>query len=178
VHVRVCRECGEEYRLDAPVLNCSDCGGEIVTRDSSDASGAALAPGESDLGETLVPVHNVERSREIEPFAAAFTEAGIPFRVSHSPFGFALMVRSSDRERAEAALAPLLRTEHSDAAAAHFDVERGYQRCPACQTGVPPGATECVECGLAVGGFEPPACGHCGTKRESEDGPCASCGHK
>jgi hypothetical protein len=183
MHVRVCRDCDEEYRLDAPITNCPDCGGEIVAREVRDKSSPSSETsddeddGLSDPGEELVPVHNVERSRDIEPFGAAFNEAGIPFRVSHSPFGFALMVRTSDRDRAEAALAPLLRTEHSEAAAAHFDAERGYQRCPACQTEITAGEPECAECGLKVGGFEPAPCARCGAKCASEDGPCASCGH-
>jgi hypothetical protein len=90
--------------------------------------------------------------------------------------GLYLVVQKSDVERAAAALAPLLETEASKAAAAHFDPEKGYARCPACQTELPDGALECPECGLAVGGFKPAACDHCGAGREAEEGACTSCG--
>jgi hypothetical protein len=142
MQVRVCRDCGEEFRPDRVV--CSDCGGALEDRDDSarepaaapEPTGARLSPARTDL------IALVEGSTvgEIEPFAKRLGETAIPFAVSGAIHQFQLLVAPEDRTRARVALG--LDAAPGDDAA--------LTACPACASELAPGVGECPECGLAL----------------------------
>jgi hypothetical protein len=149
MHVKICVDCGEEYRPEVAV--CADCGGRLEER-SDDAPRAKKAPAPmdeapADEGEAELtdPVLYADRVGELRPPADQLLEAGIDFQLRPSPgAGYGLFVKTDDRERALAACGLL-----ADAGGSG-DVKT----CPACATALGADATECPECGLAVG-FEP-----------------------
>jgi hypothetical protein len=164
-HVRVCRDCGEEYRPG--IVRCADCGGELVDRFPGSESDAPAAAEEEAAAE-LVGHHVLfltPRATDLVPMAERLREARIEYRLAEQPGGaeggpprYALLVREGDARDALVALAEIL-SPHEDAAGVHavetrFDAERGYVECPACGTRVAPGAVECTECGLGLGGPE------------------------
>lgn len=145
MHVRVCRECGEEFRPEAVV--CSDCGGALEDRDDANpgAAGATAAP--AALVATrpdLVPVAEGTEAGEVEPFARQLGEAGIAFAVSGAIHQFRVLVDPADAPRARAVLG-LDAVPESVALTA----------CPACGAALPAGAGECPECGLGLSSPEP-----------------------
>ncbi|HVR71427.1 MAG TPA: hypothetical protein VMT87_11345 [Vicinamibacteria bacterium] len=152
MHVRVCPDCGEEFRPE--IVRCSDCGAEL--RDSFDdappgppAGAPAGVSAPADDAE-YSPIFTTIESEAMRDAAAALAQAGVSFRASGNQTGFQLRVRSEDRPRAAQALgiregAVLLGPE-SEAAAGH---EGGP--CPACGTGLRPGQLECPECRLVLG---------------------------
>ena len=152
--MRVCRECGEEFRPVATV--CSDCGGALEDRNddeagtpSSAATPAPLAPPRLSR-EDLVAVASGSEAADIEGAARLLGEAGVPFAVSGAVHQFRLLVEPDQLERARGALA-------LDAAPV-ADETPGV--CPACETALPPSAAECPECGLAFAAAEAPASGN------------------
>jgi hypothetical protein len=173
VIVRVCVDCGEEYRPE--VARCVDCGGVLEDRHDDDGTSAPLAleaPADSDQpfpgGRPLaVSAH----ARELVPLADRLLEAGLKFRISsrdalgdERPRGFELLVKDLDRSAATLAVADLVGPESGvtllevrarvDAAAAE-DTETEL-RCPACDTLVAASATECPDCGLGLEGEREP----------------------
>jgi hypothetical protein len=164
-HVRVCRDCGEEYRPG--IVRCADCGGELVDRYPGSESEAPAAAEEAAAAQ--LAGHHVlfltPRATDLVPMAERLREARIEYRLAEQPGGaegapprYALLVREGDARDALIALAEIL-SPHEDAAGVHavetrFDAERGYVECPACGTRVGPGAAECTECGLGLGGPE------------------------
>lgn len=155
MHVRVCRECGEEFRPG--VALCSDCGGELEDRlegprtDQADAGTAAPAP-RAGPGEDLTlaergephAVFVADQAAGLEPFARVLGAARIPFAVEVRNFAFALVVGEQDLPQAIERLQPLL----GDAAEPHANHAPGA--CPACGAELEAGAAECPECGLSV----------------------------
>jgi hypothetical protein len=167
VHVRVCRDCGEEYRPE--IVTCADCGGELEDRFLGDeaapeaappAPASAPAPG-PDLSQHR-PVFESGQARDLVPFAEALKQGGIAFHLVESPAeeevraaSYSLLVHESDAAAAlrllSSLLAPAEGAEAAPAVEAHFEEGRGYVRCPACGQEQAAGAVECPECGLALG---------------------------
>ncbi len=155
MHVRVCVDCGEEYRPGIAV--CADCGGALEDRDENGerppapfrgAEGDGAPEGDeddegSDEDFTEV-VHVKEQAKQLTGDADRLVEAGIPFRLRPATGGgYQLLVRDEDSERALGVLG-LLAEPGAEAGG-------GDQRCPACDTPVAAGIADCPECGLALG---------------------------
>jgi hypothetical protein len=142
MHVRVCVECGEEYRPG--IETCADCGGRLEDRPGDeDAVAASPSPeAEADGDAALVDsVLHAERAPDLIHDADRLRDSAIPFRMrpaaKGAAYGYHLLVAEADRDRA-------LRTLGIAA-----DAREG--ECPACGTRLPERVSECPECGLAVG---------------------------
>jgi predicted amidophosphoribosyltransferase len=164
MHVRVCRDCGEEYRPE--ILVCADCGGvlEDVTDFGAHESGALAPESERIPPPDLTGHRSVFQTREPRDLAAAaeaLREAGLAFHVVEARVQneerrstLSIFVRDESAESATRLLAPL----HGPEAVAYaerskdrpLDTEEGNTTCPACDTAVPAGAPECPECGLVL----------------------------
>jgi ribosomal protein L40E len=189
--VRICRDCGEEYRPDA--VRCSDCGGELEDRQLDDDGN----PIDDDEPETP-PAPTVERrivfvaprASEVVPLAEALREAGIEYHLAEQPPAdegagarYALLVAEEDAARALSALAPLIAPEEANeelsAVESRFEPGRGYLACPACGAAQSPGATECADCGLTLGVAEEgaPACARCNAPLPEPGAACPACGN-
>ena len=164
-HVRVCRDCGEEYRPG--IVRCADCGGELEDRYPGDEPRPQAAPDVAPERE-LVGYHvlfTTARATDLVPMADRLREAAIEHRLAEQPGAgkeapprYAILVPDGAARAALAAVTDLI-APHEDAADVHaletrFDPERGYVQCPACGTAQTPGAVECPECGLGLGGGE------------------------
>lgn len=164
-HVRVCRDCGEEYRPE--IVRCADCGGELEDRRIGDSP--PRAPAQDPAPDTELVGYRVlfmtARATDLVPMAERLREKQVEYRLSEQPGAaegapprYAILVREGDAQGALAALLDLI-APHQDAADVHavetrFDPERGYLQCPACGVSPPAGASECPECGLGLGGGE------------------------
>jgi len=165
-HVRVCRDCGEEYRPH--VVRCADCGGELEDRFPGSEAPAPPPP------EPAVPederagrheLYHTGQIRDLVPMAERLREAGTecwlveqPASAAGAPPRYALLVNEGDAQVALAAVADLI-APHEDAADVHavvtrFEPGHGYLQCPACGASPPAGAAECPECGLGLGAGE------------------------
>ncbi len=140
MHVRVCPDCGEEFRPE--IVTCSDCGGTLV--DDWDEPGPAEAgppptpaPSAFRVPDDYKPVANASEAHEIDPLAQRLGEAGIAFAVSGAVHRFTLLVPANEVERALA----ILGVSELGAGA--------LGECPACGTDAR-GASECPECGLSL----------------------------
>jgi len=192
VHVRICRECGEEYRPG--ITSCADCGGELEDRFLDDeALRPPTAPAglEAETGPDLSqhrPVFVSGRAADLVPLAEELKEAGISFHLLESPAeeerraaSYSLLVHENDAARALRVLSPLLApgeaAEGLPGLEGHFEEGRGYVRCPACGREQTAGAACCPDCGLALGaeGF---ACARCGSPLPEAVATCAACGAK
>lgn len=164
-HVRVCRDCGEEYRPE--IVRCADCGGELEDRRAGEEARRDAAPAEPPDAE-LAGQHTLfvtARATDLVPMVERLREAQIECRLGEQPGAqkgapprYAIVVPEADAQRALAAVTDLV-APHTDAADVHavearFDKEQGYLQCPACGAAPPRGATECPECGLGLGGEE------------------------
>jgi len=165
-HVRVCRECGEEYRPD--IVRCADCGGELVDRfpgSEGEAPAAAVAePAAAELDGHRV-LFLTPRAADLVPMAERLREASLAYRLAEqrpttegAPVRYALLVPDEGAEEALRALADLL-APHDEGGDVHavetrFDAKRGYVECPACGARTAPGGAECPDCGLGLGGPE------------------------
>ncbi len=133
MHVRVCVECGEEYRPEITV--CADCGGQLEDRhDDGERTvlpaaepAASGPPTDAEFTETIL---HAEKATDLTGEADRLVEAGIAFRLRPARgAGYRLLVTAADRDRALAALG-LLADEGA----------RGAERsCPACETRLPAG---------------------------------------
>jgi hypothetical protein len=149
MHVRVCVECGEEYRPEIAV--CADCGGALEDRHDDEAGPTPTRPvpgaaetedAAGDAGFTE-PVLHADRAALLTEAADRLVDAGVEFRLR--PVGapgehasrYHLLVAEADRERALGVLGVSAGDRSGD--------------CPACDTRLPAGAVECPECGLAAG---------------------------
>lgn len=177
MHVRVCVECGEEYRPGIAV--CADCGGALEDRRDDDGGpakpGRAEDEGAADEDAFTESVLSDERATELTEPADQLTAEGIACRIRPQQRRLAdgtahvaryrLMVAPEHRERALDVLG----------LAADEDVDAVTRPCPACATPIPAGAIDCAECGLAAG--DDPhqmTCVRCGQWLE---GPvCPDCG--
>ncbi len=164
-HVRVCRECGEEYRPG--VVNCADCGGELEDRFEGQeevappkAPSEEPAPAQAHVRTLFVTPY----AADLVPMAERLREAGIeyrlaeaPGRVEGAPSRYGLFVTEENTAAALKAIADLVAHGGAEAAQgveAGFDKEQGYLECPACGTRTSAGTTECPECGLVLGAAE------------------------
>jgi hypothetical protein len=167
VHVRICRDCGEEYRPG--VVRCADCGGELEDRFEGEPEGAAPAvEGREEPASELTGYRALfltPRAADLVPMAERLREAGVEYRLAEqaartegAPARYALLVKDADAVSALAALADLVAPhEHTDgvhAVETRFDAERGYLECPACGARTAGGTPECPECGLVLAGGE------------------------
>ncbi len=147
MHVRICVDCGEEYRPE--VTTCADCGGRLEDRtDDGERLVATVPPAPEEVeedpeGDFTDSVLHAERAVDLRSEADRLIEAGIDFRLRPSPpAGYRLLVAPDDRERALSVLGLL-----ADPGASGD----GVKSCPACGTALAPEAADCPECGLAVG---------------------------
>ena len=168
MHVRICRDCGEEFRPE--IARCTDCGGELVDHFENEEDsprpvfGKAKiesAPEEEDGFRNARAVVSASHARDLVPVADALVAANIPFRIvpSSSEKGarLDLFVRDEDSAAALETLAPLRvagvavtwQVAQEDGFMA---AQARYARCPACDAELRSGLVECPECGLAVGG--------------------------
>lgn len=167
MHVRVCRECGEEYRPDIAV--CADCGGELADR-YEDERGHVVAPAAEPM-EPGVPARALFSGTPagLRVLADTLVGSGVPFQlVAEEKLGFTrydlarlvLVVPEAEAERALDALA-----EHrgrgtelgfADLATTWGGDHEDDVPCPACDAQVPADAGSCPECGLELGGSEEP----------------------
>ena len=172
MHVRVCRDCGEEYRPEITV--CADCGGTLEDR-HEDEDGATVARHEVEPTGSAPPdlsghraVFSTTQANALVPLAEALRAAGLAFVLSETrpddqrPYStFGLFVRDEDAASALRTLAPLLGAEGDPeklhAVESAFRTEGGYERCPACEAALPPEARECPECGLALAAESAPS---------------------
>ena len=180
MHVRVCVECGEEYRPEIAV--CADCGGALEDRRdhgegpaAEDAGGdAALGAGEWEMDDGFTDsVMRADTAVGLTGAADRLAEKGIGFRIrparrtpgAEYAAGYRLLVAEADRDEALETLG-LLAPERPGEGARH---------CPACETAIPQGALECPECGLVAGDDPNQAtCARCG---QAMDGSvCPECG--
>jgi hypothetical protein len=185
VHVRVCRDCGEEYRPEIKV--CADCGGEL--EDVYEEEGApsrlspvAAEPEVEDLGDYR-SVFQTPRAADLVPLAERLKETEIAFRLVEegaegAPVRYGLVVPEDEVRAALEALADLLapQAEADSVHALETSYESGrYLRCPACGAEQGSGLTECAECGLTLGPAVP-TCPRCESPLEEEGAPCSVCG--
>lgn len=189
MHVRVCRDCGEEYRPE--ILVCADCGGTLEDRHEDDGP-RTLAPtapeppaaDDDDPPPGFRPVFVTGQAAALVPLAERLREAGIEFRMRQKAgdqrtqaASFSLLVHDEDGGRALREIAPLLAgaTEPERLHALETEFEAGaYRRCPACATELAGGALECPECGLGlVQSGE--TCAACGAPLGPDDTECAQC---
>ena len=185
VHVRVCRDCGEEYRPQ--IVTCADCGGELenVFEDENAPSPRRRAeeePDVVDLGDHRA-VFQSSRATDLVPMAERLKAAEMEFRLVEegapgTPARYSLVVPEGDVKAALEKLADLL-APHMDSEAVHAlesSYESGrYVRCPACGTEQGSGLAECTECGLTLGAAVP-TCEKCQAPLEEEGAPCGACG--
>jgi hypothetical protein len=173
VHVRVCIECGEEYRPE--VARCADCGG--VLEDRHDDGGPvpksvfepAPEPDRSLPGAR--PLATSAHARDLVPLADRLVAARLEFRIAsrdapgdERPQGFVLQVKDLDRTAAVLATADLvgpdsgvtlLEVRVTGDPGAAFGAGTDL-RCPACDTLVGASATECPDCRLGLEGEREP----------------------
>jgi ribosomal protein L32 len=186
VHVRVCKECGEEYRPDITV--CADCGGDL--EDIYEEEGAVPAPGRQETEETEAvdlsdhrEVFQTARAPDLVPLAERLGEQGVPFHLveggaAGAPARYSLLVPEAEVRRALEALADLVAphavSDQVHALETHYEAGR-YVRCPACGAQQGSGLAECAECGLTLGPAVP-TCPRCQSPLEEEGAPCTVCG--
>jgi hypothetical protein len=185
IHVRVCKECGEEYRPD--IGSCADCGGEL--EDVYEEEGAP-APRRRDEAEPEVldlsehrAVFQTPRAPDLVPLAERLKESGIEFHLVEgggegAPASYSLVVRETVVKGALEVLADLV-APHADGDEVHALESRyesgRYVRCPACGAEQGSGLAECAECGLTLGP-QVPTCPQCESPLEEEGAPCTVCG--
>ncbi len=189
MHVRVCRDCGEEYRPE--ILSCADCGGKLEDRyeaeqdgdPASPSPGASPRPPEPEVPELTgySPIFSTDQARALVPLAERLRDAGMAFHLRESASGsprsaarYHLLVPVSDADQARRELAPLLGEGEGAQPAQGIDSESAdgaYRRCPACGAQLSGAPLECPGCGLALGETEDLA-----TRIDSTPGPCARCG--
>lgn len=164
-HVRVCRDCGEEYRPE--IVRCADCGGELEDRRQGDGEESLPHPPEEAAAAADLTGYRVlfmtPRAADLVPLAERLRGTRLSYRLAEQPGPaegapprYALLVREEDAAGALGDLADLV-APHEDAAGVHavetrFHPGRGYVRCPACGAEAAPGAAECPDCGLGLGG--------------------------
>ena len=168
--VKVCLDCGEEYRPD--ILTCADCGGELEPRDD-EARASWSAPGGEPRGEPddrppgdYLPVSWSAYASELTPLADRLVACAIPFYLrprlaeGGAPSGYEIRVRQEERERALREVAALRRDGAlapgeglaPPAPAGEADDAGRPTSCPACGAGLSEHAAECPDCGLAFDG--------------------------
>lgn len=166
MHVRVCPECGEEYRPDIAV--CADCGAELVDHYEDERGQVIGADGVPVSNAVVAEEQPIELSplfsgapSDLKPLAETLASAGIPMRLAPTEGrpGLLLCVTAADAVRALEVLAPF-EARASELGLTAYAVrdaplpEAGYPTCPACQAALEPGIPSCPECGLELGPLE------------------------
>lgn len=161
MHVRVCPDCGEEFRPE--IVRCSDCGAVLVDPHESQTGGQAPniaapeapEPGGDDSLEDHHLVFSSTSSEALRGAADALVAAGIAFRITHRGAALELLVHADDYAAAAPALTgrdgALVVDTQPDA-----PEEQHVKACPACGTSLAADAVECPECELVVGGNDDP----------------------
>jgi len=185
IHVRVCRDCGEEYRPE--IVACADCGGDLEdVYEDEGAPSPRRAPAEEievvDLSGHRA-VFQSARATDLVPMAERLKTADMEFRLVEegapgTPVRYSLVVPETDVKAAIERLADLL-APHTDsdsvhALETHYESGR-YVRCPACGTEQGSGQAECSECGRILGPAVP-TCDKCEAPLEEEGAACTVCG--
>jgi hypothetical protein len=189
MQVRICPECGEEYRPE--IVLCADCGALLQDADGERGAPQRPAaepsePAEPEVPEGYQPVFWSSQPREIRRLAERLDKEGIPLHLQaqatdrqRSSLRLALLVPEDQRARALEILGPYLDADADpallQAVEREFDPSEGYLRCPACGGDLGPGAFDCPACGLTVGESEP-ACPRCGGPLPGEGEACPACG--
>ncbi len=191
---KVCRRCGEEYRLE--IERCADCGGDLEARYDDGRGGVvpatdqAVTAGElgqtsadpSPLGESTI--YSGRAAADLKPLADRLIDVQIPFRfVCHRPTApmeparFELVVDNDNRAHAFEVVAPLLDADPEALVAVEraFDAEAGYRSCPACGQALNSRAAKCPACALALRA-EGQTCRWCGEFVDTEAERCPRCG--
>src|SRR5262245_5400039 len=119
MHVRVCRDCGEEYRPEIAV--CADCGGVLEDRYGDATSTALPSPASPSTAEPPPDLSGhrelflTYQATEVVPLAEALRAAGVPFVVHERaaenyrrPAAYSVLVPDEEGERALRVVAPLL----------------------------------------------------------------------
>jgi predicted amidophosphoribosyltransferase len=185
VHVRVCRDCGEEYRPE--IVACADCGGELEdVFEDENAPSPRQRPAEEpevlDLGDHR-SLFQTSHAADLVSLAERLKETEIAFRLIEegaqgAPARYSLVVPEDSVKAALETLADLL-APHAETDAVHTletNYESGrYVRCPACGAEQGSGLAECAECGLTLGAAVP-TCPRCESPLEAEGAPCTVCG--
>lgn len=184
-HVRVCRDCGEEYRPE--IVACADCGGDLedVYEDEGAPSPQPAVEEEAEVVDFSGhrAVFQGTHATDLVPMAERLKGKDMEFRlVEESAPGtqarYSLMVPEASVRGALELLADLL-APHTDSLSVHAletSYESGrYVRCPACGTEQGSGLAECSECGLTLGS-PVPTCARCESPLEEEGAPCTVCG--
>jgi predicted amidophosphoribosyltransferase len=160
MHVRVCVECGEEYRPEIAV--CADCGGRLEDRNTDSDAPPSRPPSASESDLTSKPnlnghrpVFQTREPREMAKAAKSLDAAGLAFQIAEKPLqnderrsALVLFVRDGDEPAALRLLAPL----HGPDAVAPAAHDADDPHCPACEASLPENAAECPDCGLALTG--------------------------
>jgi hypothetical protein len=187
IHVRVCRECGQEYRPDISV--CADCGAEL--EDAYEDEGAPLTPPREEEEAAVVDLsdHRVlfqsSLAADLVPMAERLKETGVGFRLVERAVGerstaqYSLLVHEDDARSAMEALADIVapgaeNTDSVHALETHYQSGR-YVKCPACGAEQGSGLSECAECGLILAP-PVPVCERCNSPLEEEGAECPVCG--
>jgi RNA polymerase subunit RPABC4/transcription elongation factor Spt4 len=172
MHVRVCRECGEEYRPDIAV--CADCGAELTDRWEDERGRVVGADGTVAADEGAEPAEGVPMQAlfagppgALRPLADALVAGGLPFelvpedRVEYRRTEGArlfLVVPETEAKRALEALADYRGRGTELGFTELVQIWVGHDAdppCPACNAHVPPDAASCPDCGLELGGPDP-----------------------
>jgi len=161
-HVRVCRDCGEEYRPE--ILVCADCGGPLEDRraDEPPARPSPEPPQTNEL-EGYRPVFTASRVTDLVPLGERLSESEIehrlveqPASVEGGPARYSILVPDADVAQALESIAELIAPHETGgdmrAIEVAFDPQQGYLQCPACGAKPPADAKECPECGLGLAG--------------------------
>ncbi len=185
MQVRICPDCGEEYRPE--IVSCADCGALLEDADGEQTPDRPPpAPAEPEIPEGYEPIFWGSQPREMQGLAERLAQAGVPVRVRARPadrqqpgLRLALLVPQAERTRALEILAPHLDAEADpgllQAVEREFDPTIGYRSCPACAGPLRPGTSECPECGLGVAEAGTP-CPRCGGSPLAEGESCLECG--
>jgi hypothetical protein len=190
VHVRVCPDCGEEYRPE--IVVCAECGS--LLEDHWEEEGASdrrrVAPAARPEPEPELEDHRTlfvtSHAASLVPLAERLRDAAIAFHLRESrkdarapTSSFSLLVRPEDAARALGALAGLLDEsvdpDRLEAVERAYDPARGYLSCPACSQTLAEAAGECPGCGLSLGA---PTihCPRCRQPLGPDDPHCPACG--
>ena len=183
MHVRVCRDCGEEYRPE--IVSCTDCGGTLEDRYEPELGEALTppaprpsAPPEVPDRRGYCPIFSTDLAPALVPLAERLRERGMAFQLAEKAGStrrgaarYYLLVPGPIAAEAWRELAPLLgEGEGASAPESGEEFADGAgQSCPACGAELPGTPLECPGCGIALG--EPEEAQANGTAA-----PCARCG--
>jgi hypothetical protein len=169
VIVKVCRDCGEEYRPE--ILRCADCGGELEARMEEEHGAWPVPTRRAEPREVDTRPPGDYRPIQWNAYAAALTPLADRLMAAEIPFylrprvveggavgGYEIRVRQEERELALRELEALHREASPDsggdalAAPATQAGPAGRTGCPACGATLSESAVECPDCGLALAG--------------------------